>query len=193
MESPKDLSAFPPSGGGIDGAVKDEQSITSDWLSRQPVIDGVQVREVRNVAKPRGGMLTEVFRLDWRLDSGRIEQVFQNVLEPGQISGWHAHRRTTDRIFVNWGLIKLVLFDARESSPTHTRINVFQFGLVRPALVIVPPGVWHAVQNVASTPSALLNLVDHAYCYEDPDHWRLPLDTPKIPYRFPTGSPWLHS
>lgn len=181
---------FSPAAGGLPGMEKDPQGITADWMSLQPEIDGVLTREVRNVAKPRGGMLTEVFRQDWNLDGGRIDQVFQNVLEPGQISGWHAHRDTTDRIFVNWGVIKIVLYDARETSRTHGLVNAFQFGLTRPALLVVPPGVWHAVQNVASTPSALLNLVDLAYQYEDPDHWRLPLETDLIPYRFPKGFPW---
>jgi dTDP-4-dehydrorhamnose 3,5-epimerase len=27
-------------------------------------------------------------------------------------------------------------------------------------------------------------MVDRAYTYEDPDHWRLPPDTREIPYRF---------
>jgi dTDP-4-dehydrorhamnose 3,5-epimerase len=50
--------------------------------------------------------------------------------------------------------------------------------------VVVPPGVWHAVQNLAPETSTLLNLVDHAYDYEKPDHWRLPIGTPLIPYSF---------
>jgi dTDP-4-dehydrorhamnose 3,5-epimerase len=170
---------------------KDSRSITADWVGLQTPIHNVVIKEVRNVVKPRGGTLTEIFRKDWGLDDGRIDQVFQNLLEPGQISGWHAHRDTTDRIFVNWGVIKIVLFDARKSSPSCGTVNSFQFGLIRPALVIIPPGVWHAVQNVASTPSALLNLVDQAYQYDDPDHWRLPIDTDLIPYRFNLGGfPW---
>jgi dTDP-4-dehydrorhamnose 3,5-epimerase len=55
---------------------------------------------------------------------------------------------------------------------------------VRPALVTIPPRVWHAVRNLSSTPSMMLNLTDRAYSYEDPDHWRLPADTDRIPFRF---------
>jgi dTDP-4-dehydrorhamnose 3,5-epimerase len=54
-------------------------------------------------------------------------------------------------------------------------------------LVVVPPGVWHGVQNTGSVPGLLLNVVDRAYCYEEPDHWRLPADTANIPYRFAPG------
>jgi dTDP-4-dehydrorhamnose 3,5-epimerase len=49
---------------------------------------------------------------------------------------------------------------------------------------VIPSGVWHGVQNLQATESRVLNLVDVAYEYEDPDHWRLPADTAEIPYSF---------
>lgn len=170
--------------GYIDGATKDRQGITADWQPVQNLIDGVQVKEVKNVLGGGGGTLTEVFRRDWGLDDGVVDQIFQSSIEPGQISGWHMHQRTTDRIFVNLGHLKIVLYDARSESPSRGTINTFAFGDGRRALVIVPPGVWHAVHNVGRKEAALLNLVNRAYSYEDPDHWRLPLDTEKIPYSF---------
>lgn len=168
--------------GHIEGAIRDGQSITADWVPLQGFIDGVHLREVKNVIKNRGGILTEVFRSDWGLDHNVIDQVFQNVLNPKQISGWHVHAETTDRIFINLGLMKVVLFDGRKNSPTYGVINEFMLGDIRPGLLIVPPGIWHAVQNISHTASALLNLVDKAYQYEGPDHIRLPIDSPKIPY-----------
>jgi dTDP-4-dehydrorhamnose 3,5-epimerase len=177
-----------PECGGLPGARRDHQSVTRDWHPIQPLIDGVVVKEVLNVTK-NNGILTEVWRADWGLDGLGIGQVFQNYLAAGSISSWHVHRVTTDRIFVNYGLIKVVLYDARKGSSTHGRINEFRLGLVRPAMVVVPPGVWHLVQNLQETPSLLLNLVDRAYDYENPDHWRLPPETTEIPYRvFPEKS-----
>jgi dTDP-4-dehydrorhamnose 3,5-epimerase len=167
----------------IDGATRDRQSITADWVPLQEAIEGVKVCEVRNVPK-ENGVLTEVFRRDWELDEAPVDQVFQVTLFPGGVSAWHAHQVTTDRLFVNRGQMKIVLYDARPGSPTHGRVNEFRFGAVRPALVVIPPGVWHGVQNLGAEVGSVLNLVDRAYRYEDPDHWRLPLDTPKIPYTF---------
>ena len=174
--------------GYLPGARCDSQSVTRDWQPLQPLIHGVAVKEVRNVPK-NNGMLTEIWRQDWGLDSVALSQVFQNLLEGNAVTSWHVHRVTTDRIFVNHGLMKLVLYDGRRGSPTFDLINEFRIGLVRPALVVVPPGVWHLVHNLTSTPSMLLNLVDRAYDYENPDHWRLPSDTAEIPYRvtLPTG------
>src|SRR5437899_5494009 len=150
---------------------QDHQSITADWQLLQDLIAGVRIKEVRNVVKSSGDVLCEIFRRDWLLDEGAVDQVFQVAMNPGAISAWHCHRTTTDRLFVSQGAIQIVLYDSREGSETHARVNEFRFGAVRPALVTIPPGVWHAVRNLSSTPSLLLNLTDRAYAYEDPDHW----------------------
>lgn len=168
----------------IDSATKDARSITAQWNpSNQNFIDGVRIKEVKNVVK-NNGFLTEIYRQDWELDSLTVDQIFQVSLLPGGISAWHAHEVTTDRIFVNTGLIKVVLYDARPESPTFGKIDEFRCGALRPMLIIVPPRVWHGVQNFTNEPAALLNIVDRAYQYDDPDHWRIPLDSPEIPYKF---------
>jgi dTDP-4-dehydrorhamnose 3,5-epimerase len=175
--------AFSRDEGFIPGTTKDKQVVRSDWLPAQTLLDGVKVMEVRNVSK-RDGLLTEVFRTDWKIDDGGVDQVFQVVLGPGEVSAWHVHRATRDRLFVNHGSVRIVLYDARRASPTHGGINQFQFGSHRPALVLVPPGVWHGLQNLRDEESLVLNMVDRAYSYEDPDHWRLPPDSAVIPYEF---------
>ena len=176
-------AAFTEAEGFLDGARKDAQSVTAEWSTRQPALEGVCVREVRHVPK-RDGLLTEIFRGEWLPDAVRVDQVFQVRLEPGAISAWHTHRYTTDRLFVTEGLMRIVLFDARAGSGTYGRLIELRHGLARPALVVVPPGIWHGLQNLSSAPSVVLNLVDRAYEYEDPDHWRLPVDSDRIPFRF---------
>jgi dTDP-4-dehydrorhamnose 3,5-epimerase len=106
------------------------------------------------------------------------------ALAPTAISAWHAHRDTTDRIFVASGAITLALYDARAGSRTAGLVNEFQLTIARPQLVVIPPGVWHGLIVTGTAPAIILNLTDRAYTYDDPDHWRLPPDTPNIPYRF---------
>ena len=164
---------------------KDQQSITADWLPLQELIDGVELNEVKNVPKGNG-FLTEIFRREWESDEGEVDQVFQVGLFPGGVSAWHHHRETVDRLFVAAGQVLIVLYDDRPDSPTNGRINEFRLGSLRPALVRVPPLIWHGVQNIGPDPALILNLVDIAYRYEDPDHWRIPQDSAEIPYRFRT-------
>ncbi|HEV7498487.1 MAG TPA: hypothetical protein VGQ33_00730, partial [Vicinamibacteria bacterium] len=169
--------------GWIPGCVKDGQSVQADWLPAARLIEDVKIRESRHLIKG-AGLLTEVFRSDWGLDDGVVDQVFEVRLSAGEVSAWHAHRFTRDRLFVSHGSARIVLYDARVGSGSHGLVNEFRFGSRRPALVLVPPGVWHGVQNLSRGSSRILNLVDKAYSYREPDHWRLPADTPHIPYRF---------
>ncbi|HVR38278.1 MAG TPA: hypothetical protein VMU84_04230 [Thermoanaerobaculia bacterium] len=104
------------------GATKDAQSITADWRPMLTLIDGVIVRDVVNVPK-ENGYLTELARVEWLDDGAKIEQVFQVVLNPGGVAAWHAHAKTTDRLFVAFGSMRIVLYDAREDSPTRGAIN----------------------------------------------------------------------
>ncbi len=168
----------------LPGASSRGQSVTADWrmTDLQP-IDGVRFKEVKHVPTEYG-RLTEIFRLDWGLDEKEVGQVFQLQLAPGFVSAWHAHESTTDRLFVNSGLVKLVLFDGRPQSPTQGRINEFRVGDPRPTLISIPPKVWHGLKNIGIENAHVLNLVDQAYDYEEPDHWSLPPDTAEIPYRF---------
>jgi len=169
--------------GFIEGATRDGQSVTADWMpTGRALIDGVRVIDIRSVAK-RAGFLTEIFRADWP-EARHVEHVFQVTLAPGAISAWHAHRDTTDRLFASAGGITLALYDGRAASPTHGRVLELQLTIARPQLVVIPPGVWHGLIVTGIAPAIVLNLTDRPYAYDDPDHWRLPADTPKIPYRF---------
>ena len=169
--------------GMLEGAKPREQSVTADWTILQEGIGGVKQKEMRSVIK-KNGYLTEIYRSDWRLDDSQVDQVFQLVLNPGEVEAWHMHAKTTDRFFVSVGRVSIVLYDARQDSPTRGMINEFRIGIERPSLISVPPGVWHGVKNIGAITSVMLNLVDHAYIYEAPDHWGLPIDTDKIPYKF---------
>lgn len=166
------------------GFIKDKQSITADWSAHGlQLIEGVVVREVKHVLK-NNGHVTELYRRDWELDDQSVDQVFQVVLQPAGLSAWHIHETTTDRLFVSVGTVKIVLCDLRPQSPTFGLLNEFRVGELRPQLIVVPSQVAHGVQNIGHDKAVLLNLVDRAYQYEDPDHWRISYPSSRIPYQF---------
>src|SRR3954470_24139239 len=112
----------------------DAQLGTSDWMPTANVeIDGVFAKQVSNVLTDNG-YLTELWRSDWLLDAGRVDQVFQRVMQPGTISAWHVHLRTTDRLSCALGQLLVVLYDARIGSTTHGALAQFRFGERRPAV-----------------------------------------------------------
>ena len=50
------------------------------------------------------------------------------------------------------------------------------------------PDFWSVrVKNVGNGDALMLNYPSRAYLYEDPDHYRLPWDTPEIPYVWKVG------
>jgi dTDP-4-dehydrorhamnose 3,5-epimerase len=172
-----------PSGNGS-AAVKDQAHVSPSFdVKRDDLLDGVRTFEVKNIVT-RNGFTTEVFRPDWGVAELPIQHVIHVSLHPQVVSAWHQHRIQTDHIFVVSGALRVVLYDGRDDSPTHGGVNVFNVSNVRPTLLVVPPGVWHGVKNIGEGMTNFVNYFDRPYNYEDPDEWRLPRDTPEIPYSF---------
>jgi dTDP-4-dehydrorhamnose 3,5-epimerase len=162
---------------------KDAQLATPEWQSIRAPITGVTWHEVKNIPGPQG-IMTELFRPEWDTSGMPVVQVYQIRMLPGVVSAWHSHRRTLDRIFVSQGLAVLALFDDRDDSATRGTVNEFHIGELRPTLVVIPPGVWHGLQNLGTGECVYVNLPGEAYDYADPDHYRLPPDTTEIPYQW---------
>ena len=157
--------------------------MSSDWVVDRDLIQGVAVREVRNVVTANG-ITTELYRPDWGIVDGEVRQAIHVALRERALSAWHLHRHRWDYLFVVDGHLRVVLHDPREDSPTRGQVDVFHLSIARPQLLAVPPGVWHGVQNLAGGTSCFVNLFNEPYDYEDPDEWRLPPDTADIPYTF---------
>jgi dTDP-4-dehydrorhamnose 3,5-epimerase len=164
-------------------ALKDAPHIDRDWVVDRTLIDGVRCREVRNIVTANG-VTTELYRPDWGIVEGSVQQAIHVALRGGAISAWHQHRSRWDFIFVVGGHLRVVLFDPREDSPTRGQVDVFHLSPLRPLLTAVLPHVWLGVQNLSADTSCFVNFFDRPYDYDDPDEWRLPVDTPEIPYRF---------
>ena len=164
-------------------AQKDHAHIDKNWVVSRDLIAGVATHEVRNVVTANG-ITTEVYRPDWGIVDGEVRQAIHVSLRGNAVSAWHQHRERWDYIMCVAGHLRIVLHDPREDSPTKGQVDVFHVSPARPVLLAVPPWIWHGVQNLSNEASSFVNLFDRPYNYDDPDEWRLPLDTPEIPYSF---------
>ena len=165
----------------FENAVKDGQLVDREWNVLEMPIDGVTVTEIRHVPRDHG-VITEMYRSEWDPTGLPVLQSYQSRLYPGAIGAWSCHARSIDRLFVSSGHIKAVLYDGRDDSPTRGVINEVHLGDHRPALVILPTGIWHGLQNLGTDDALVINFPTLPYQYEDPDHYRLPLDAAEIPY-----------
>ena len=145
-----------------------------------PGVAGVEILELANVLT-RSGSMTELFRKDWAKVKIAPQQLNWNLLNPHGVTDWHRHVHQTDHLVAVGGSLKLALWDGREGSETFGVSEIVRMGLLRPVLVIVPAGVWHALRNESGEPAGYLNIVDQLFDYENPDNWRLPADAAGAP------------
>lgn len=165
------------------GPIQDRQTVTPEGLRTDPRIAGVIVRPAVTHVDDRGE-LCEVFNPAWGLHDAPLVYAYQSMVRPHKVKGWIVHHLQDDRLFVSLGTFRIVLYDAREGSPTQGSINEIFLSERNRAMVIIPRGVYHAVQNVGDTDAYFINLPTRAYDHANPDKYRLPLDNDLIPFRF---------
>jgi len=94
-----------------------------------------------------------------------------------------------DRVYVSSGVVRWA-FDHRSQSPTYKLLNVFTFSDRNRAILVIPRGVYHAVQNIGQTEAIMINLPTCPYDHADPDKYRLPIKNDLIPFDFDDGPGW---
>ena len=135
-------------------------------------IQGVKVKVLRAVPDERGWLM-EILRADDREMFSRFGQVYVSATYPGVVKAWHYHRVQTDNFVCVAGMIKLVLVDTREKSPTRNLVNEFFLGVHNPLLVQVPNLVYHGWKCISPEPALVINVPDEPYNRAEPDELRL--------------------
>ncbi|MBM2826241.1 MAG: dTDP-4-dehydrorhamnose 3,5 epimerase [Dehalococcoidia bacterium] len=144
------------------------------------MIHGVSIKQLTIHADERG-MFTELLREDEEVFT-RFGQANFSLNYPGVVRAWHWHSLQDDLWVVVRGMIKAVLYDPREGSPTKGEVQEVFMGEQNPVLVKIPIGVIHGYKTIGVDPSALIYFVTKAYSRDDPDEYRLPWNTGEIPY-----------
>lgn len=144
------------------------------------MIEGVKTKRLKVVPDERGWLM-EILRRDDDLyqDFG---QVYVTTAYPGVVKAWHMHKKQTDNFTCVRGMMKVALYDAREDSSTYGEINEFFVGDKNPMLLSVPPLVYHGFKAIGTDTAYFLSIPTLPYNYQEPDEYRLPPDTPDIPY-----------
>jgi len=143
-------------------------------------IDGVRTKALKVVADERGRLM-EMLRADDELFT-KFGQVYVTAAYPGVVKAWHAHAKQTDNMVCVRGMMKVVLFDDREGSPTRGAINEFFIGDHNPLLVQIPPLVLHGFKCISEHEALVVNTVTEPYDRAQPDELRVDAHDPRIPY-----------
>ncbi len=150
----------------------------------ESVIAGVEIKQLHRHVDDRG-YLMEILRADDPLFE-RFGQAYVSLNYPGVIRAWHWHEHQDDYFCCIQGTIQVPLFDLREDSPTHGELNEHFLGDYNPVVLRIPRGVAHGYKTIGVTPSLLINFPTEAFSREQPDEFRLPWNTERIPYQWET-------
>ncbi len=122
--------------------------------------------EIRAFADDRGwsymNLMTGV------LDGG---QVNVSVQHPGVVKAWHRHVKQTDFWCGLAGHLKVGVWRDSDNASWQAVI-----GDRRPAVVVIPPTLWHGAATVGPDPATLLYYVSEVYVPSQPDEERCAFD-----------------
>jgi dTDP-4-dehydrorhamnose 3,5-epimerase len=149
------------------------------------MIDGVKIRKLKAIGDYRG-QLMELFRSDWP-EFIRFGQVYMTTCKKNVVKAWHYHKKQTDTFLCFMREVKVVLYDSRPDSKTKGEIIEITAGKENPVLIQIPPLVYHGFMGIADPESIVFNVPTEIYDYQHPDEYRLPFDTPDIPYCWGEG------
>jgi dTDP-4-dehydrorhamnose 3,5-epimerase and related enzymes len=135
-------------------------------------IHDVKTKKLRVMPDERGWLM-EILRADDDELITKFGQAYVSATYPGVVKAWHCHKQQVDHFACVAGMIKLVLIDTREGSPTKGAVNEFFLGSQNPMLVQVPSLVYHGWKCISLEPSLVVNVTTEPYHYSDPDEYRL--------------------
>lgn len=163
--------------------VRDSPTVDAQGRPRTTGIAGVVVGRGVVQADHRGTLM-EAINFEHPFWDEPIVYAYAFTVAPGRIKGWGMHRLQADRYVALAGRLRVVLHDGRVDSPTFGHFAEFQFADEAPGYLRIPPGVWHADQNVGDVPCRLVNFPTRPYDRDAPDKYRIDPDSGEIPFDF---------
>lgn len=137
-----------------------------------PLIHGVKTKTLRLIPDERGWLM-EILRADEPELFTTFGQVYLSATYPGVVKAWHYHQHQVDNFACVAGMVKLVLIDTRDASPTKGETNEFFVGEQNRLLVQVPNLVYHGWKCISPDVALVVNVPTEPYRYADPDEFRV--------------------
>jgi len=169
------------------GAVKDKATVQNDGTLISRPTHGVIVRKLQTHFDYRGSV-TELFDPRWNYHPDPLVFCYSFTIKPKVVKGWGLHQLHEDRYSLSQGTMELVMVDPRPESSTYGEVYRLTLSDKDRCIVNVPKNVWHADYNIGDTDVIVVNFPTIQYDHSSPDKWRLPINTPLIPYTFPADS-----
>ena len=119
------------------------------------MIEGIAIRPLKQISDERGKLMHMLKRDDPWFE--KFGEIYFSAVYPGAIKGWHLHKVMTLNYAVVSGIIKLVLYDDREGSPSRGQLQEIFTGQDNYALITIPPNVWNGFKGIGTAPAIVAN------------------------------------
>ena len=119
------------------------------------MIDGIVITPLRQIPDERGKIMHMLRSDDPQFE--RFGEIYFSMVYPGAIKAWHLHTKMTLNYAVVSGMIKLVLYDPRPSSPTKGELQEIFLGEQNYVRVKIPPGIYNGFKGVGTSPALVAN------------------------------------
>ena len=119
------------------------------------MIEGIAIRPLKQISDERGKVMHMLKRDDPWFE--KFGEIYFSVVYPGAIKGWHLHKVMTLNYAVVSGIIKLVLYDDREGSPSRGQLQEIFTGQDNYALISIPANVWNGFKGIGTAPAIVAN------------------------------------
>lgn len=121
------------------------------------------------IIKDHRGWLVEILRNE---DVGidLFGQILLTVAKPGQVKGWHYHKRKIEWFCVikGTGLLTIINNDSKEQKD-------YVLGKINMSLVKIPPNNTHFIKNIGKEDMFLLIYISEAFFQSDSDTYDMKL------------------
>ena len=125
------------------------------------MIEGVVVKKLARIPDERGCIYHMLKQTDEIFE--KFGEIYFSSIYPNAIKGWHLHKRMTLNYVTIIGMIKLVLYDNRENSPTKGNLMEIFMGDQNYLLVKIPPGIWNGFKGISKKETLIANCSTHPH------------------------------
>jgi len=109
----------------------------------------IQIKEIEFDQDDRGWSIKPI--TDEEISAGRIKDIHIVSMRPGAIRGNHYHAYKTEHIFVMGSTCRVVVMD---NNTKEREEEIIEHN--KKALLVIPPHVTHAIENIGNEMSYLL-------------------------------------
>lgn len=100
-------------------------------------------------------------------------EAYFSSIEHGAVKGWKRHRDMTLNLLVPVGVIRFIIYDDREFSPTQGYFQEVELCQENYYRLTIPPMLWMAFQGISDETALVLNVANIPHNAEEVDRKNL--------------------